>query len=124
MTSSAPFGFQLDADVSGLPPDALKSRSSVESFLDDLVKSIGMFEFMAVGMKRQLRFYGDTPDIEGWTAFVPLTTSSIVMHTSPVRQALFLSVFSCDSFDPEDVRGTLRLYFGRDIRVKDRFFER
>jgi S-adenosylmethionine decarboxylase len=48
-------------------------------------------------------FFGDDPRIQGFSMTQLIETSLISAHFADASRAIYLDVFSCASYDPEDV---------------------
>lgn len=113
-TAEKPFGMRLVLDVGGCDPDALRSRRALRRFVRTVCDTIGMERY---GRCRAKRFALHDPVAAGftvtqWMISQWITTSSIELHISELRRRVYLSVFSCRSFDPDQVIACVQLELG------------
>lgn len=98
-----PYGYELILDLHGCDPDTF-NRSSIEDFFKKLCKKIKM-------TRCELHFWDDvrvapeeqqtSPHTKGTSAVQFILTSSIVIHTLDLLEAVYINIFSCKEFDKE-----------------------
>ena len=59
----------------------------------------------------QVVFFGDDPRVTGFSMTQLIETSLISAHFADASCAIYLDVFSCASYEPEDVAQFAREYF-------------
>jgi S-adenosylmethionine/arginine decarboxylase-like enzyme len=100
------WGYHLMLDCSDCDLDAMTSHINVVNFAKELVKKIDMIPF---GAPMVVNF--GTGDKAGFTLIQLIETSNICAHFSNETQAIYLDVFSCKSFNIDDVINTVGIYF-------------
>ena len=92
-----------ECDLS-LMQDADAIREFVKILCDDQIK-----------MKRygetQVIFFGDEPRVQGFSMTQLIETSLVSAHFADASRAIYLDVFSCAPYDPEDVANFALEYF-------------
>jgi S-adenosylmethionine/arginine decarboxylase-like enzyme len=59
----------------------------------------------------QVVFFGDEPRVQGFSMTQLIETSLISAHFADASRAIYLDVFSCAPYDPEDTAGFAAEYF-------------
>ena len=59
----------------------------------------------------QVVFFGDEPRVQGFSMTQLIETSLISAHFADASRAIYLDVFSCAPYDPEDAAQFAREYF-------------
>ena len=62
----------------------------------------------------QVVFFGDEPRVQGFSMTQLIETSLISAHFADASRAIYLDVFSCAPYDPEDVAKFATEYFKAD----------
>jgi len=62
----------------------------------------------------QVVFFGDEPRVQGFSMTQLIETSLISAHFADASRAIYLDVFSCAPYDPEDVAKFAQEYFKAD----------
>ena len=62
----------------------------------------------------QVVFFGDEPRVQGFSMTQLIETSLISAHFADASRAIYLDVFSCAPYDPEDVANFAKEYFKAD----------
>jgi S-adenosylmethionine/arginine decarboxylase-like enzyme len=62
----------------------------------------------------QVVFFGDEPRVQGFSMTQLIETSLISAHFADASRAIYLDVFSCAPYDPEDVAKFAKEYFQAD----------
>lgn len=96
-----PYGFELIIDLHGCEIDTF-NRASIEEFFDNICDKIDM-------KRCALHFWDDvgvppdeqetSPHTKGTSAVQFILTSSIVIHTLDLLEAVYINIFSCKEFD-------------------------
>jgi len=60
----------------------------------------------------QVVFFGDEPRVQGFSMTQLIETSLISAHFADASRAIYLDVFSCAPYDPEDAARFAAEYFG------------
>tara|TARA_Y100000310_G_scaffold251715_1_gene258294 strand:- start:14222 stop:14638 length:417 start_codon:yes stop_codon:yes gene_type:complete len=96
------FGLHLTIDASQCNKRNLTSQSVVYDILNKMPENIGMTKMTLPYVAKWIDKFSTstTPGISG---FVMLAESHISIHTFPDYDYAFIDIFSCKSFDAEDV---------------------
>jgi S-adenosylmethionine/arginine decarboxylase-like enzyme len=102
-----PYGHELILDLHGCDPSTF-SRESITEFFSALCKRIQMIQcelyfWDDVGLPPEM--HQTLPHAKGTSAVQFILTSSMVIHTLDLLGTVYLNVFSCKEFDPNDVVG-------------------
>ncbi len=120
-----PYGFELIMDLHKCNPKTF-SRESLDNYFESLCKTIDM--------ERCERYFWDdeglppeerqtSPHTKGTSAVQFILTSSIVIHTLELLEAVYINIFSCKPFDPEIAKKLSIKFFGA-TESKTHFIER
>ena len=100
----SPYGHELILDLHGCDPNTF-NRESIGRFFALLCDKIEMTAC-------ELHFWDDTglppeecqtePHAKGTSAVQFILTSSMVIHTLDLLEAVYLNIFSCKEFDPDE----------------------
>ena len=113
--SNAIYGTHLMMQLSDIKnPSALDSAEKVENFLKDLVSHIGM-RILAGPL---VGYENATPENSGHSGVVILYESHAAIHTYPEIHEAFIDVFSCKTFEVEQVEEMLSVYL-ENYRIKE-----
>lgn len=111
---SPPYGYELILDLHGCDPKTF-NRTSLRRYFTKLCR--------AIDMKRdELHFWDDygvpksekqtEPHTKGTSAVQFILTSTIVVHTLDLLNAVYVNIFSCKPFDPQVAERITRDWFG------------
>ena len=119
------YGFELILDLHGCDPNTF-NRSSIENFFGDLCKLIDMtrcdFHFWDdVGVEPEER--QTSPHTKGTSAVQFILTSTIVIHTLELLNAVYINIFSCKEFDKAKAEAFSKEWF-KAKDVNSHFIER
>jgi len=120
-----PYGFELILDLNGCNVSTFK-RTSLRKYFTNLCK--------AIDMKRcELHFWDDyrvpkekrqvLSHTKGTSAVQFILTSSIVIHTLDMLEAVYINIFSCKKFDKKVAEQITKEWFGAK-KCKSHFIER
>ncbi len=117
------YGIEAVVDASGC--DITKfTRESLNSFVIQLCKKIDMTPALDMFYWDELNGGTcDDPHLKGISAFRFIETSNITIHTLTLIKAVFINVFSCKTFNPEDLDSFVKEYFQAQ-KVKSTVIER
>mgnify|MGYP006271135633 CR=1 FL=1 len=99
------WGYHLLLDISGCSKN-IDKEDEVKSFLKDLVKALDM---KAIGDPIVVKV--DSEQGRGISAVQIITTSTITFHGDDDEMCVYLDVFSCKDYDPEDAIRLVKKYF-------------
>lgn len=100
------WGYHLILNARRCRPCAIRSAKDITNFSKDLVKRIDMVPY---GEPQVVRF--GSGNKQGYTLVQLIETSNITAHFVEETNDMYLDVFSCKDFRPEDVRGMVSKYF-------------
>jgi len=114
------YGFELVLDLHNCDASTF-TRDSINRYFKDLCELIDM-------EKCDVHFWDDvgvpaedqqtSPRTKGTSAVCFILTSTIVVHTLDLLEAVYVNVFSCKRFDPEAAERFTRDWFrGRTAQV-------
>lgn len=96
-TSATPWGWHLVLNLYDCSPEAIRSRETIARFVVDLCDLIDMRRF---GEPMIVNF-GDDPRVAGYSLVQLIETSNISGHFANESNAVYLDIFSCKQFDPQ-----------------------
>jgi S-adenosylmethionine/arginine decarboxylase-like enzyme len=107
------YGFELVLDMHGCD-SARFNRDSIDRFFTELCAVINMQRCVVhfwddVGVPKEEQ--QTLPHTKGTSAVCFILTSSIVIHTLDLLEAVYLNIFSCKPFDPEAATAFARNWF-------------
>lgn len=103
------WGYHLIIDCGGCDPTKMADFENVNTWIRQLVKDIDM---QPIGEPRIEYTAAEFPDKAGFTVVQVIVTSSIVAHFVDGLGQIYLDVFSCKTFDPVVVEGSIKRHFG------------
>jgi len=123
--SDKSYGYELILDLHGCDTYTF-NRTSLEQYFEKLCE--------AIDMKRcDLHFWDDlgippedrqtSPHTKGTSAVQFILTSTIVVHTLDLLEAVYINIFSCKPFDRQVTEKITKEWFGAD-EYKAHFIER
>ena len=120
-----PYGFELILDLHRCDVSTF-NRSSLERYFEKLCKAIDM-------ERCELHFWDDVgvppeerqtlPHTKGTSAVQFILTSTIVVHTLDLLEAVYINIFSCKPFDRKVAEQLTREWFAAK-ECKTHFIER
>lgn len=96
-----PFGLHLMLDLYDCSPNMLNDEHRVGEMLDVLIGKIGMRKLMEPFVLKAEP--NGKRDPGGWSGFVMIQESHISIHTFVKRRFVTVDVYSCKSFEPNEV---------------------
>jgi len=125
VTKAKPYGFELIIDLHQCDSSTF-TRKSIRRYFDSLCKQINM-------TRCKLHFWDDvgvapeeqqtSPHTKGTSAVQFILTSSIVIHTLDLMDAVYLNIFSCKAFDKEKAEQFSKEWF-KAKECRSHFIER
>ena len=107
------WGYHLVLDCGDCNNSQITDPKNISNFAIELVKRIDM---VAYG-EPQVVYFG-TGNKEGYTLVQLIETSNICAHFVNENNSLYLDVFSCKTFDNNEVIETVKEFFGaKTIRI-------
>jgi S-adenosylmethionine/arginine decarboxylase-like enzyme len=85
----------------------MQNAEAIKEFVKILCDRIKMRRYG----ETQVVFFGDEPRVQGFSMTQLIETSLISAHFADASRAIYLDVFSCAPYDPEDVANFAAEYF-------------
>lgn len=123
--SKEPYGFELIMDLHGCDVSKF-NRTSLDNYFEKLCKAIDMVKceryfWDDVGVSPEER--QTSPHTKGTSAVQFILTSTIVVHTLDLLEAVYINIFSCKPFDRKVAEQLTREWFAAK-ECKTHFIER
>lgn len=123
--SQEPYGFELIMDLHNCDVSKF-NRESLDGYFEKLCKAIKMqkcerYFWDDVGLPEEEK--QTSPHTKGSSAVQFILTSSIVIHTLDLLEAVYVNVFSCKPFDEKVAEKITKEWFGAK-ECRTRFIER
>ena len=100
------WGKHLILDAAGCSPKMIRCPIVIGQFARTLVKRIDMIPY---GEPQVVKF--GSGGKEGYTLVQLIETSNITAHFVDENNTMYLDVFSCKDFDPDDVKEAVNEFF-------------
>jgi S-adenosylmethionine decarboxylase len=88
----------------------MQNADAIREFVKILCDRIKMRRYG----ETQVVFFGDEPRVQGFSMTQLIETSLISAHFADASRAIYLDVFSCAPYDPEDAAKFAKEYFKAD----------
>ena len=123
--SQETYGFELIMDLHGCDVSKF-NRTGLDNYFEKLCKAIGMVKceryfWDDVGVSPEER--QTLPHTKGTSAVQFILTSTIVVHTLDLLEAVYINIFSCKPFDRKVAEQLTREWFTAK-ECKTHFIER
>lgn len=92
-----PWGWHLVLNLYDCDPQKIRSAEVIRAFVIELCERIAMRRF---GEPTIVKF-GEDPRVSGYSLVQLIETSNICAHFADESNAVYLDIFSCKKFDPE-----------------------
>ncbi|MBW8002846.1 MAG: hypothetical protein FVQ80_12630 [Planctomycetes bacterium] len=120
-----PYGYELILDLHGCDVSTF-NRESLDGYFEKLCKAIKMtkcerYFWDDVGLPEEEK--QTSPHTKGSSAVQFILTSSIVIHTLDILEAVYINIFSCKKYDKELAEKITKEWFGA-TESKTHFIER
>jgi len=112
--SKKPYGYELIMDLHGCDVSKF-NRKSLDSYFEKLCKAIDM-------KRADLHFWDDEglppekrqtlPHTKGTSAVQFILTSSVVVHTLDLLEAVYINIFTCKPFERKAAEELTKEWFG------------
>lgn len=104
------WGVHTILDITDCDTDAIRSEEDIKLYVETLVDDIlNMERYGEPFIKR----FGEGNKL-GFTLLQPIHTSCVTAHFAEESNSIYLDVFSCRAYDPEDVANyTLDMFGGK-----------
>ena len=101
------WGVSSSIDLYNCDLDLMMNADAIREFVKILCDRIKMRRYG----ETQVVFFGDEPRVQGFSMTQLIETSLISAHFANASRAIYLDVFSCAPYDPEDVARFATEYF-------------
>ncbi len=88
----------------------MQDADAIKRFVRELCEKIKMRRYG----ETQVVYFGDDPRVTGFSMTQLIETSLISAHFADASCAIYLDVFSCAPYDPEEVAAFASAYFKAD----------
>ena len=102
------WGVASAIDIYECDPDKIRDADLIKRFVAELCDLIEMKRFG----ETQVVHFGEDEKVAGFSMVQLIETSLISAHFANQSNATYLDVFSCKTYDPEEVRKFAQKYFG------------
>jgi S-adenosylmethionine/arginine decarboxylase-like enzyme len=99
MVEKKAWGLHTVIDLYSCDISLMTDKDHIENFIIELCKRIGMKRYGDV----QIVYFGDEPEVSGYSMTQLIETSLISGHFADKHRAVFLDIFSCASYNPDEV---------------------
>ena len=119
------YGYELILDLHGCDIGKF-NRESLDGYFDKVCKAIDMekcerYWWDDVGVPEEER--QTSPHTKGTSAVQFILTSTIVVHTLDLLKAVYINIFSCETFDEKVAEQITKAWFGAK-ECRTHFIER
>jgi S-adenosylmethionine decarboxylase len=101
------WGISSSIDMYDCDLSLMQNADAIREFVKILCDRIKMRRYG----ETQVVFFGDEPRVQGFSMTQLIETSLISAHFADASRAIYLDVFSCASYDPQDVAKFAADYF-------------
>src|SRR5512142_296709 len=102
------WGLSSSIDLYECDLKLMQDAEAIKDFVRQLCDRIKMRRYG----ETQVVYFGDDPRVTGFSMTQLIETSLISAHFADASCAIYLDVFSCASYDPEEVAKFASAYFG------------
>ena len=104
------WGVSSSIDLYDCDLSLMQNAEAIREFVRILCDRIKMRRYG----ETQVVFFGDEPRVQGFSMTQLIETSLISAHFADASRAIYLDVFSCAPYDPEDAANFAKEYFKAD----------
>lgn len=105
--AAAPWGVSSSIDLYDCDLALMQDAEAIREFARLLCERIKMRRYG----ETQVVFFGDDPRVQGYSMTQLIETSLVSAHFADASRAIYLDVFSCAPYDPEDAARFAMEYF-------------
>jgi S-adenosylmethionine/arginine decarboxylase-like enzyme len=102
------WGLHSAIDIHGCNPETIRSAEKIKQFVVELCELIGMKRFGECVVVN----FGEDERVAGYSMTQLIETSLISAHFANQTNAVYLDVFSCKCYSPEQVAEFAKKFFG------------
>jgi S-adenosylmethionine decarboxylase len=103
----AAWGVSASIDLYECDLALMQNAGAIREFVKILCDRIKMRRYG----ETQVVFFGDDPRVQGFSMTQLIETSLISAHFADASQTIYLDVFSCAPYDPQEVASFAQVYF-------------
>src|SRR5680860_27122 len=107
------WGLLTSVDLYECNPKTIRDAAAIKRYVDELCELIEMKQFG----ETQVVHFGEDEKVAGYSMVQLIETSLISGHFANLTNTVYLDVFSCKPYDPEDVRAFAQEFFMGDRAV-------
>lgn len=104
---TTPWGMNVSINLHSADAKMIRDGKVITQFMKDLVKFIDMKAYGEPIVKD----FGDTPIVAGYSALQLIETSSITAHFANSTNSIYIDIFSCKYFRPNQTALWCKEYF-------------
>jgi S-adenosylmethionine decarboxylase len=104
---ATPWGLLTSMDLYACNPETIRDAEKIKRFVVKLCDRIGMKRFGEC----QVVHFGEDERVAGYSMVQLIETSLISGHFANQSNAAYIDIFSCKSYDPDDVRDFAQDFF-------------
>jgi len=108
--TTEPWGVSSSIDLYDCDLALMQNADAIQEFVKILCDRIKMRRYG----ETQVVFFGDEPRVQGFSMTQLIETSLISAHFADASRAIYLDVFSCAPYDPQDAAKFAAEYFKAD----------
>ena len=113
-TEAAPWGLLTSLDLYDCNPDTIRDDRKIKRYVMELCDLIEMKRFGEC----QVVNFGDDERVKGYSMVQLIETSLISGHFADLTNAAYIDIFSCKSYDPDQVhRFTQEFFEAKSVEV-------
>jgi S-adenosylmethionine/arginine decarboxylase-like enzyme len=107
------WGIACSVDIYNCAPKVIRDADAIRRFVVELCDLIQMKRFGDT----QVVHFGEDEKVAGFSMTQLIETSLISAHFANLTNTVYLDVFSCKPYDPEDVRSFAEEFFGGERSI-------
>ena len=105
--AATPWGILTSVDLYGCNPETIRDAELIKRFVVELCELIDMKRFGEC----QVVHFGQDERVAGYSMIQLIETSLISGHFANQSNAAYLDIFSCKSYEPDEVAEFSRTFF-------------
>ena len=106
--AATPWGLLTSLDLYGCNPDTIRNADKIKQYVVELCMLIDMKRFGDC----QVVHFGEEERVAGYSMIQLIETSLISAHFADASRAIYLDLFSCAPYNPQEVAEYAQEYFG------------
>ncbi len=115
LESGKAWGLLTSLDLHGCDPAAIRDAERIKEYVRQLCERIDMKRFG----ETQVVHFGEDERVAGFSMTQLIETSLISGHFANLTNAVYMDIFSCKYYDPEEAMAFTKEFFGaRDCKMQ------